>query len=166
MVAGSILRRGHLASARLSRWKISIGQAFLGNRKIPVPRPHWDHTSGPGRTRRGGHSSPFHSRAGARRENRRQRNRSAAPLAQTGEIIEIAGNAEAPISANPFPANDRQADSARDFTECEVRGCGSGAGSKTQQEGRSRSEEHTSELQSPMYLVCRLLLEKKKNKEK
>src|SRR5437762_8660258 len=28
-----------------------------------------------------------------------------------------------------------------------------------------RSEEHTSELQSPMYLVCRLLLEKKK-KEK
>src|SRR5437762_11413978 len=30
----------------------------------------------------------------------------------------------------------------------------------------SRSEEHTSELQSPMYLVCRLLLEKKKKKKK
>src|SRR5437762_7213097 len=29
--------------------------------------------------------------------------------------------------------------------------------------GCTRSEEHTSELQSPMYLVCRLLLEKKKN---
>src|SRR3712207_7114907 len=29
--------------------------------------------------------------------------------------------------------------------------------------GRSRSEEHTSELQSRQYLVCRLLLEKKKN---
>src|SRR5437763_6147247 len=28
-----------------------------------------------------------------------------------------------------------------------------------------RSEEHTSELQSPMYLVCRLLLEKKKYTE-
>src|SRR5437762_4828937 len=28
-----------------------------------------------------------------------------------------------------------------------------------------RSEEHTSELQSPMYLVCRLLLEKKKQLE-
>src|SRR5437879_7297946 len=27
-----------------------------------------------------------------------------------------------------------------------------------------RSEEHTSELQSPMYLVCRLLLEKKKKR--
>src|SRR5437764_7427006 len=30
----------------------------------------------------------------------------------------------------------------------------------------SRSEEHTSELQSPMYLVCRLLLEKKKHVER
>src|SRR3712207_7469384 len=28
--------------------------------------------------------------------------------------------------------------------------------------GRGRSEEHTSELQSRQYLVCRLLLEKKK----
>src|SRR5690348_17621794 len=27
---------------------------------------------------------------------------------------------------------------------------------------RNRSEEHTSELQSPVHLVCRLLLEKKK----
>src|SRR2546425_2413135 len=30
---------------------------------------------------------------------------------------------------------------------------------------RARSEEHTSELQSLAYLVCRLLLEKKKNSE-
>src|SRR5437764_8059765 len=29
----------------------------------------------------------------------------------------------------------------------------------------ARSEEHTSELQSPMYLVCRLLLEKKNDVE-
>src|SRR5437762_10032631 len=29
-----------------------------------------------------------------------------------------------------------------------------------------RSEEHTSELQSPMYLVCRLLLEKKKKQDR
>src|SRR5437879_11375096 len=34
-------------------------------------------------------------------------------------------------------------------------------GMLTQSQG-TRSEEHTSELQSPMYLVCRLLLEKKK----
>src|SRR5437762_8831524 len=32
----------------------------------------------------------------------------------------------------------------------------------TDADGPLRSEEHTSELQSPMYLVCRLLLEKKK----
>src|SRR5258708_18010614 len=31
---------------------------------------------------------------------------------------------------------------------------------------RDRSEEHTSELQSPDHLVCRLLLEKKKKKKK
>src|SRR5256885_11637419 len=31
-------------------------------------------------------------------------------------------------------------------------------------EGEDRSEEHTSELQSPCNLVCRLLLEKKKKK--
>src|SRR5258707_8748427 len=30
----------------------------------------------------------------------------------------------------------------------------------------ARSEEHTSELQSPQYLVCRLLLEKKTNKKR
>src|SRR5258705_8937954 len=33
-------------------------------------------------------------------------------------------------------------------------------------ERRSRSEEHTSELQSLRHLVCRLLLEKKKKKKK
>src|SRR2546422_3595566 len=32
--------------------------------------------------------------------------------------------------------------------------------------GRVRSEEHTSELQSRLHLVCRLLLEKKKKKKK
>src|SRR2546422_6318399 len=31
---------------------------------------------------------------------------------------------------------------------------------------QSRSEEHTSELQSRLHLVCRLLLEKKKNNNK
>src|SRR5690348_17679790 len=31
---------------------------------------------------------------------------------------------------------------------------------------RNRSEEHTSELQSPVHLVCRLLLEKKKKNKK
>src|SRR5258708_22741899 len=35
-----------------------------------------------------------------------------------------------------------------------------------EQPRRNRSEEHTSELQSPDHLVCRLLLEKKKTKQK
>src|SRR2546425_4949791 len=35
--------------------------------------------------------------------------------------------------------------------------------SEIQSTGNERSEEHTSELQSLAYLVCRLLLEKKKN---
>src|ERR1022692_1302407 len=42
-----------------------------------------------------------------------------------------------------------------------VRGCAY-AGSKGVVWGPIRSEEHTSELQSPCNLVCRLLLEKKK----
>src|SRR3712207_7729735 len=48
-------------------------------------------------------------------------------------------------------------------------GTGHGAdrpGGEPPAEFRARSEEHTSELQSRQYLVCRLLLEKKKNKNK
>src|SRR3712207_7475850 len=37
-----------------------------------------------------------------------------------------------------------------------------GRGRRLRSCGRRRSEEHTSELQSRQYLVCRLLLEKKK----
>src|SRR3712207_8454676 len=40
---------------------------------------------------------------------------------------------------------------------CNERGAGKAAGTT----GHLRSEEHTSELQSRQYLVCRLLLEKK-----
>src|SRR3712207_8189608 len=49
-------------------------------------------------------------------------------------------------------------------------GDGTGPGGGDDDHGRrhgegGRSEEHTSELQSRQYLVCRLLLEKKKNKQ-
>src|SRR3989454_8434195 len=44
----------------------------------------------------------------------------------------------------------------------EGRGAGFGPGLLGPDELKSRSEEHTSELQSPCNLVCRLLLEKKK----
>src|SRR5690348_17358938 len=60
-------------------------------------------------------------------------------------------------SALPFRISDDIADVAADLIH----------GLKHYQSGRSlealRSEEHTSELQSPVHLVCRLLLEKKKN---
>src|SRR5437762_9538999 len=50
-------------------------------------------------------------------------------------------------------------------TRCAA-GC-SGVGAGIDEEGRGplseRSEEHTSELQSPRYHVCRLLVEKKKD---
>src|SRR3712207_8963021 len=45
-----------------------------------------------------------------------------------------------------------------------LRGAGGFGGAAGLQAGLGRSEEHTSELQSRQYLVCRLLLEKKKNK--
>src|SRR5256885_3436726 len=38
-------------------------------------------------------------------------------------------------------------------------------GASCRRSRRARSEEHTSELQSPCNLVCRLLLEKKKQKK-
>src|SRR2546426_7598623 len=54
---------------------------------------------------------------------------------------------------------------------CSVRRCNGVSPSTTRRPPRfssparrARSEEHTSELQSPCNLVCRLLLEKKKNK--
>src|SRR5689334_24249993 len=40
------------------------------------------------------------------------------------------------------------------------------AGHRDRSNAAVRSEEHTSELQSQFHLVCRLLLEKKKNKTK
>src|SRR5256885_8638281 len=45
-----------------------------------------------------------------------------------------------------------------------IEGFSGPAASKTSKAVQARSEEHTSELQSPCNLVCRLLLEKKKNK--
>src|SRR3712207_8943095 len=48
--------------------------------------------------------------------------------------------------------------------ETRLRTCGVRPfGSRATTRSRRRSEEHTSELQSRQYLVCRLLLEKKKN---
>src|SRR5437763_5469466 len=62
--------------------------------------------------------------------------------------------AEIEDGREPFDAEERgvsHESGGRDFLELAEYG--------------ARSEEHTSELQSPMYLVCRLLLEKKKKKK-
>src|SRR2546422_8521444 len=48
--------------------------------------------------------------------------------------------------------------------EDELRG-GTGLHASRPRQGFGRSEEHTSELQSRLHLVCRLLLEKKKKKD-
>src|SRR5258708_32064578 len=53
------------------------------------------------------------------------------------------------------PAMVRRCSASSPPSSCLRRSCCSTASSK-------RSEEHTSELQSPDHLVCRLLLEKKK----
>src|SRR3712207_6866070 len=49
-----------------------------------------------------------------------------------------------------------------DFSDPRHRMCFMGDGCQRLTDPRWRSEEHTSELQSRQYLVCRLLLEKKK----
>src|SRR3712207_8790611 len=54
-------------------------------------------------------------------------------------------------TAKPAAASSRRTPSRRNFADTSVSNCS------------PRSEEHTSELQSRQYLVCRLLLEKKKN---
>src|SRR5437762_7156315 len=65
-----------------------------------------------------------------------------------------------PRSARRMSSNLCERDRARElrFVLCLVRVPYSSAGYFL---AGTRSEEHTSELQSPMYLVCRLLLEKK-----
>src|SRR5258707_8511514 len=53
---------------------------------------------------------------------------------------------------------------SREFTEALGKGDVKAVAGYWTEQGE-RSEEHTSELQSRQYLVCRLLLEKKKNKK-
>src|SRR5690348_18130491 len=50
---------------------------------------------------------------------------------------------------------------AEDWPRSRSRSAAEGKPRQTAQTTAGRSEEHTSELQSPVHLVCRLLLEKK-----
>src|SRR5690348_18396231 len=57
-----------------------------------------------------------------------------------------------------FRSTDRNTSGSR---KSSITMCGNGSAFRY---CAARSEEHTSELQSPVHLVCRLLLEKKKKK--
>src|SRR5205823_14725801 len=72
----------------------------------------------------------------------------------TTEIYTLSLHDALPISASKRASTSRCRREARSRP----------TGSPSQTTATSRSEEHTSELQSLAYLVCRLLLEKKKNK--
>src|SRR2546426_7404257 len=75
-------------------------------------------------------------------------------LGDEGAVVELAQRGDEGLAAEPADAAVHVAvGAARDAVVVLVVGIGV---------GKERSEEHTSELQSPCNLVCRLLLEKKK----
>src|SRR5689334_24492247 len=68
-----------------------------------------------------------------------------------------------PAGATELAASRRVAESGGERRD-RYRACLAGAPPQAPRPGRrARSEEHTSELQSQFHLVCRLLLEKKKD---
>src|SRR5437879_11295584 len=70
------------------------------------------------------------------------------------------------LDASPHKVNWQQTiEIAKDYEFLILFTSTVGFGSDVKLIRKIRSEEHTSELQSPMYLVCRLLLEKKKKKK-
>src|SRR5258707_5222872 len=75
----------------------------------------------------------------------------------TTEIYTLSLHDALPISAIGSPSCTRAASSTR----ARSRSSSPAPGSRTSRTPFFRSEEHTSELQSRQYLVCRLLLEKK-----
>src|SRR5690242_20983927 len=77
--------------------------------------------------------------------------RSEIPPCEVGTIA-AGGQSEARLQLVPMPVPIL-------WQHVEYQALGGGA-------GRGRSEEHTSELQSHVNLVCRLLLEKKKKEKK
>src|SRR2546423_4234841 len=72
----------------------------------------------------------------------------------TTEIYTLSLHDALPISGLPAPARAARRSSRHQAAESEA--------DRTRADHPARSEEHTSELQSLAYLVCRLLLEKKK----
>src|SRR2546425_3616782 len=105
------------------------------------------------------------------------------PLARRAWLVALTGTLVAPALAWahierasywPLPAPDcsvspcagGQVPTARTLASAVATGGPGVTRVVCQSDSITRSEEHTSELQSLAYLVCRLLLEKKKKKEK
>src|SRR5256885_5621244 len=78
----------------------------------------------------------------------------------TTEIYTLSLHDALPISGAPTNAGSYAV--AATVADANYSGSASGTLTITPATGTIRSEEHTSELQSPCNLVCRLLLEKKK----
>src|SRR5947209_9182963 len=89
-------------------------------------------------------------------DNEMNRDMLARRLERKGYVIGLAGNAKELLERVKQDAVDLV---LLDIEMPEISGLDA---LKTLREHYSRSEEHTSELQSRQYLVCRLLLEKKK----
>src|SRR2546425_9016424 len=87
-------------------------------------------------------------------------------MTSTCPSLPPSARAVAPCSTFARPTNvATKSDAGRSYRSSGAPTCSSRPRSSTATRSpKSRSEEHTSELQSLAYLVCRLLLEKKKNK--
>src|SRR3712207_7372436 len=82
----------------------------------------------------------------------------------TTEIYTLSLHDALPIShGSPRGRAARTSPTTRDYARRSIGSPATGRTSSCCAGRRPRSEEHTSELQSRQYLVCRLLLEKKKN---
>src|SRR5256885_16958886 len=80
----------------------------------------------------------------------------------TTEIYTLSLHDALPISRYRVAGRAEDPRPHREHTERGSRRRDRGAAARLRHTQRVRSEEHTSELQSPCNLVCRLLLEKKK----
>src|SRR5687768_10989419 len=90
-----------------------------------------------------------------------------ATAVQVGIVFDVGGRGDKSFNDGAY----KGADSAKAELGADIRFIEPGEGSDREAglrllaaQGMDRSEEHTSELQSRLHLVCRLLLEKKKRK--
>src|SRR3712207_7088618 len=74
----------------------------------------------------------------------------------------MGGSAPVEVEQDDLQLRPTPSSSPTSTSRASTRSTSTSAAAATSRSPRRRSEEHTSELQSRQYLVCRLLLEKKK----